>query len=144
MTITELFHDQPLPCQTWSNMRFQTAPLSLLQISAEQIRFSFQYPLPRDMMNLTMDRWFMNHVTVLSFNIAYSPNNNPGKFYIFYSRKIYAEFNLATMLRMIKFTVLNISEFWLLDFDYKISSLWKIFWNLMINANELSKFVLAK
>ena len=57
------------------------------------------------MMNLTMDRWFMNHVTVLSFNIAYSPNNNPGKFYIFYSIKISAGFNLATMLRMSKFTV---------------------------------------
>ena len=35
-----------------------------------------------------------------------------------YRMKIYTEFNSATWLRLVKFTELNISEFWFLNFNY--------------------------
>ena len=48
--------------------------------------------------------------------------------------KIYTEFDLATWPRLLKFTELNISSLWLLNFDYNISYHWQISKNKIISG----------
>ena len=71
-----------------------------------------------------------NYVTFTAFlNLVY---NNITPFTIQYKSSIitipqemknFIEFNLATWLRLVKFTELNISKFWVLNFDYNKLSL---------------------
>ena len=61
-------------------------------------------------------------------NYSYSP--------ILYRWKIYTEFNLATWLRLVNFTELNISEFWFLNFNY-ISYHWDSLNNLIIRGIKI-------
>ena len=60
-----------------------------------------------------------------------------------YRMKIYTEFNLATWLRLVKFTELNIGKFWLLNFNY-IGYHWEISKNKIISKSKFSNFAISE
>lgn len=49
--------------------------------TADQIVFSFQFPLPRDNQELTMSRWFQHIVSVLYVDMEYNSNAPPGLYF---------------------------------------------------------------
>ena len=73
------FHNQPKeawfnsldPAKCNSTSSLDDKIIEAQQITANQIVFAFQFPLPRDNMDLEMSRWFQNIVSVLHPEIEY-------------------------------------------------------------------------
>lgn len=90
VTGTLCIKDNNLPKDTWyyprgagrcvKALNLDDPVIEKRMVTANEIVFAFQFPLPRESMNLDMSRWFQNLISVLHLEIDYNKEAKMGWF----------------------------------------------------------------